>query len=112
MLSMSVAAQTKRVFVVGLGRQQDATWAKISADRDAEPMSTLLRGRHFSDLTTAPRTGRTLLFSGLPSDNQELLRRIRQFSDQHRAVLPQTPTLSGDTGKWPVRQVFENQRGG
>lgn len=276
-LSLSVAAQTKRAFVVGLGRQQDASWAKINGDRDAELMTSLLRERRYSDLTTLvneqatkaaitdglarlarrcrrgdrvlvhfsghgqqmtdldgderdgwdecwipydafqsygpsdrgerhlsddelntlltairqhigssgrllvvvdachsgdstrgdaseivrgsadhfvlPGAGarkfrgerrerwitlsacldyqrnsevmtcggsygrltyalRTIMLGTVPQDNAQLLRRIRQFFNEHRANLPQTPTLTGETEKWSVAQMLENQRGG
>lgn len=51
-LSMSFSAQTRRALVVGLGEQQDASWAKINGDKDVSYVLEMLKGAGYSDVQT------------------------------------------------------------
>lgn len=50
--SVSVAAQTKRALVIGLGQQEDKAWAKINGDRDVLLVVEMLRPAGFSNIET------------------------------------------------------------
>lgn len=52
MLSLSVAAQTKRALVIGLGEQQDKAWNKINGDKDVPFVQAMLKNAGFKSVTT------------------------------------------------------------
>lgn len=52
LLSLSVAAQTKRALVIGLGEQQDKAWNKINGDKDVPFVQAMLKNAGFKSVTT------------------------------------------------------------
>lgn len=52
LLSLSVAAQTKRALVIGLGEQQDKAWNKINGDKDVPIVQAMLKNAGFKSVTT------------------------------------------------------------
>lgn len=51
-LSVSLSAQTRRALVIGLGEQQDKSWAKINGDKDVPYMKEMLAAAGYSDVRT------------------------------------------------------------
>ena len=51
-LSMSLSAQTRRAFVIGLGEQQDKNWAKINGDKDVPYVLRMLKAAGYKDVRT------------------------------------------------------------
>ena len=51
-LSVSGMAQTKRALVIGLGEQEDASWAKINGDKDVPYVQQMLKSVGYPDVRT------------------------------------------------------------
>lgn len=51
-LLMNSYAQTKRAFVIGIGKQIDSSWGKINGDKDIPYICTMLKNAGFSKITT------------------------------------------------------------
>lgn len=50
--SLCLSAQTKRALVIGLGEQQDKSWAKIHGDKDVMYVKTMLERAGYSEIDT------------------------------------------------------------
>lgn len=51
-LFVSVMAQTRRALVIGIGEQEDKSWAKINGDKDVPYVQKMLRGAGYKDIST------------------------------------------------------------
>ena len=51
-LSMTIMAQTRRALVIGIGEQNDASWAKINGDKDVPYVQQMLRNAGYTDVRT------------------------------------------------------------
>lgn len=51
-LSVSLSAQTRRALVIGLGEQQDKSWAKINGDKDVPYVKEILAAADYMDVRT------------------------------------------------------------
>ncbi len=51
-LSMSTQAQTRRALVIGIGKQKDASWAKINGDKDVPYVLQMLQDAEYTDVRT------------------------------------------------------------
>ena len=52
LLSLSVSAQNRRALVIGLGEQEDKTWAKINGDKDVALVKSYLSDAGYNDIRT------------------------------------------------------------
>lgn len=50
--SGSLQAQTRRALVIGLGEQQDKSWAKINGDKDVPYVKEMLVESEYKDIVT------------------------------------------------------------
>ena len=48
---LHLSAQTKRALVIGLGEQQDKSWAKINGDKDVPYVQTMLERSGYGEIT-------------------------------------------------------------
>lgn len=48
-LSVQLSAQTKRALVIGLGKQEDKSWAKINGDKDIPYVQAMLKKAGYKD---------------------------------------------------------------
>ena len=48
-LSVQLSAQTKRALVIGLGKQEDNSWAKINGDKDVPYVQAMLKKAGYKD---------------------------------------------------------------
>lgn len=51
-LSVSLSAQTRRALVIGLGEQQDKSWAKNNGDKDVPYVKEMLAAAGYADVRT------------------------------------------------------------
>lgn len=51
-LSVTMFAQTRRAFVIGIGQQKDASWAKINGDKDVPYVLQMLQNAEYTDVRT------------------------------------------------------------
>lgn len=51
-LSVSMSAQTRRALVIGIGEQQDKSWAKINGDKDVPYVKEILSAADYMDVRT------------------------------------------------------------
>lgn len=51
-LSVSIMAQTRRALVIGIGQQEDASWAKINGDKDVPYVLQMLQNAGYKDVRT------------------------------------------------------------
>jgi len=51
-LFVSATAQTRRALVIGIGEQEDKSWAKINGDKDVPYVQKMLRGAEYKDIST------------------------------------------------------------
>lgn len=51
-LPVSLSAQTRRALVIGLGEQQDKSWAKINGDKDVPYVKEILAAADYMDVRT------------------------------------------------------------
>ena len=68
--SVLVAAQTKRALVIGLGKQEDASWGKINGDKDVPLVKDILMKAGYNSISTlvdeqATKSGITAAFGQL-----------------------------------------------
>lgn len=52
LLPITIAAQTKRALVIGLGEQEDPAWNKINGDKDVPYVMELLEEAHYTQILT------------------------------------------------------------
>ena len=52
LISVSITAQTKRALVIGIGEQEDASWAKINGDKDVPYVEEMLNRAGYNYITT------------------------------------------------------------
>jgi len=75
MVSIPSYSQTRRALVIGLGKQQDAAWAKINGDKDVDIVVKMLKYNHFNDISTLVNAAATK--QGIVNDFAKLTARCK-----------------------------------
>lgn len=76
MLPMQLSAQTKRALVIGLGEQEDKSWAKINGDKDVHYVKKMLKRANYDEIDTL--VNRQATKAGIVAAFQNLTERCKE----------------------------------
>lgn len=76
LMPVMLFAQQKRAIVIGLGEQEDKSWAKINGDKDVALVNEVLNKSNFSDITNL--VNRSATKNNIVNAFNSLIRRCRK----------------------------------